>query len=205
VKKVKTMWKRPLSGLLKRTLFVFVSSVLFSSLIFAADRYSYGDDDENGKSSYSYRRSKSSGGSKFGFGIASNSHLLRTSDTALSGLFLFGGKSAVQVFLVMQNSDPSEYGFAGAFKYTLIGKQKLGFHLGGAVGFGSYSTGGGKNRKDNSFVRFGFLAGLHFTVANRVIIAADSGLTIANDGDDDSQVYIGGHSDLWGVSLIYIF
>ncbi len=137
-------------------------------------------------------------------GLASNSQLLYTSQTALTGLFSVGEKSSAQAFLIVSGSDPMTYGIGGLYKYTVSGTKRLGFHVGGGLGLGDYA-------EDRSFFRISGVAGFHFRVRKRILFHVDGGLTLSRDdalvdgGDDSNQTTITGQSSIFGLSIMYMF
>lgn len=141
---------------------------------------------------------RSGGKSKMAFGFAHNAALLGLSgDTAFTGTFGLSKKAMVQAYFITMSSDPMTYSIGGAYKYTLKGNNEKGLHVGGGLGLGTLGT-------DQSFSNFGGLVGFHFTVAKKVRVHLDGGITIKNPpGGGDSQFVIGGHSALFGLSLLY--
>jgi hypothetical protein len=76
-----------------------------------------------------------------------------------------------------------------------VGDIDEGFHVGGGVSFGTYV-------KDKNFFHVLGMGGFHFTVAHKIQIHADAGLTLAS-ADSKTQLWIGGHSAILGLSLVY--
>jgi hypothetical protein len=137
-----------------------------------------------------------------GIGVATNSHLLKTGDTALSGTVNVSGSSFMQWFFTVPQSDPMVYSLGIAMKFTVSGTGANGLHAGGGLGIGEYA-------EDLSFLRLGGILGFHFTVVRNVFISLDAGLTIAKDelpvkDDEKSQISIGGQSGLLGLSAVYL-
>ena len=104
---------------------------------------------------------------------------------------------------MLASSDPNTYGIAGSFKYTLTGSKYTGFHVGAGLGTGNHA-------EDKAFMRIAGIAGFHFKVAKRVLIHVDGGLTIINDDntnndEKNSQTVVAGHSENFGLSMMYIF
>ena len=150
------------------------------------------------------RKKWSSRDSSTAVGIASNSQLLYHTETSITALFDIGKKAGIQAFLVVPSSDPMTYGLGAQYKYTISGGKSLGFHVGGGLGIGDFA-------KDRSFLRIMGVAGLHFKIRKRILIHADTGLTLTRDddptgGDEDSnQTTITGNSILYGLSIMYMF
>jgi hypothetical protein len=128
-------------------------------------------------------------------GVGSSYHALLSNETSITGLFTVGSLGAIQAHLLVAGTDPAIFGVAGNYKHTISGDLNDGFHVGGGVGFGSYT-------QNQNFFALNGIAGFHFGVAKRVLVHVDAGLTLANS-NSRSQLKIGGHSSLFGISLLY--
>jgi hypothetical protein len=129
------------------------------------------------------------------FGLASDYHVVRTEETALTGIFFVGASGMVQPYFVVVSSDPTLFGMGGSYKHTVSGDSSDGLHVGGGMGFGTFA-------KDKNFVHFNGIAGFHFSIAKHILIHIDGGLTVGT-ADSKNQLYIGGHSSIFGLSALY--
>lgn len=155
------------------------------------------------QTSYASESSYSGGGSNWAFGFASAYNVLRTNNTAFTGMYSWNDKMAVQGYFINYKDSTNEgNGFGGIFKYTFSGNQQVGVHAGGGLSFGKYTS-------NFNFMHIIGDFGFHFTVHRSVMIHVDGGLTILNDdtagGSKDSGTYISGGSSLFGISMMYVF
>jgi hypothetical protein len=135
------------------------------------------------------------GRSNIAVGVGSSYHALLNNETSVTGLFNVSDMGAIQAHLLLAGSDPSIFSFAGHYKHTISGDLTDGFHVGGGVGFGTYA-------QNQNFFAINGIAGFHFGVAKRVLVHVDGGLSLVNS-NSRTQIMIGGHSPMWGVSLLY--
>ena len=171
-----------------------VSILTFTLLLISTKSFAASYDDDDYSSSSSRR-------TKYALGLASNEKLLITNGTALSALFTINRKSAIQAYFAYLSQDDSLYSIGASYKYTISGSSDNGFHIGGGLAIGNY-------QKDLSFTRISLMAGIHFKIKKKISMHLDSGLTLTNDNktnpnDDGSDMSIGGHSDLFGISFLY--
>lgn len=137
--------------------------------------------------------------STMSLGVISSSHALRQSETGITGLYALNDLDMIQGAFALTSSDPANYSLSGSFKHSVIGDVAEGFHIGGGLGFGKYVN---SANADKTFVHVNGIVGFHFELAKRVLAHVDAGLTVANS-DSKTQILIGGHSSLFGLSLLY--
>jgi hypothetical protein len=133
-------------------------------------------------------------------GLASDYHAVRTTDTALTGLFLVSDDGLIQGYFVYENSEVNNtgttYGFALNYKHLIAGTGENGFHVGAGIGVGSFP-------RDKSFMHINGLVGFRYSPASQVYLHVDGGISVGS-ADSKTEVMIGGNSALFGITLAYL-
>lgn len=139
----------------------------------------------------------SSGPSSTWFGVSSDS-TAAVIGPGLSALFVFNDKLALQTYLALGGTSPFLFGAGGQLKFNVAGTQQKGFHLGGGFGIGSISAAlGGTTVVANIYLG----VGLHFTVADNVMVIADGSAAVRVGGG--TTFTVGTNGTLLGLSLLY--
>jgi hypothetical protein len=147
----------------------------------------------------------SSNDMKFGVGLTAYGG--SSTSGGLSGLIEIDDKMAVQPFLGLGYGAVTgfSFGLGGMFKYTLVGGRDAGLHVGGGLSLGAGGAAGAMQFLMNLYVPN---AGIHFTVADRVRLSLDGGITVsinAGGGTAGAGVGLGPLSSLLGASVHYMF
>lgn len=136
-----------------------------------------------------------SGNRQVALGLVSSSHFLRNVETGFTGIYYLNDVGMIQGYLLLASTDPSIYGVGASYKHTVMGDMSEGFHVGGGLGFGSYT-------RDKTFTHINFVAGFHFPLATHLTVHIDTGLSM-QIADSKTQMIISGGSAVYGLSLLY--
>ncbi|MDN5850548.1 MAG: hypothetical protein L0H63_13080 [Nitrococcus sp.] len=132
---------------------------------------------------------------RMGLGYFDSDNLTRRGDN-LSALYSVNKDWAQAFFGVYNTNDGLSFSIGGAYKFTVLGDQKSGLHIGPGLAMGTVND-------KFLFSAFG-LAGFHYTVFDRVMLSVDGGpiLTLVDDEVDFSLEPAG---NLLGLSIHYLF
>ena len=93
-----------------------------------------------------------------------------------------------------------QFGVGGAYKFTVAGDRRTGFHVGPGLSLGTRDVGG---REKFAFSVNG-QAGGHFTVADHLLLTVDAGPALyVVDGDVD--FFLRPRGAILGVGIYYLF
>lgn len=193
---------------MKRSLFV-LGGLLVTQLAFGAPGRSTA-------SSSAVARAESGGGgghaTRLGVGFSTWGGGAMGGAPALSALILLGnGKMSIQPLFSIQSSDPFDFAMGGAFRYTVHGGEWAGFHIGGAMTFGTANQAvtttvlgvPTTTVKDEFFLNIAPLAGFHFGVLNNIHLSFDGGLNF--HVTPNFQMQATPYSAQLGANLHYMF
>jgi hypothetical protein len=132
-------------------------------------------------------------------GVADTANFMGTQSA--SALFS-NNNDWIQAMLNIQGVSGSfRFSVGGAYKFTVAGNNRAGFHIGPGLALGTASDGAGGS--NFGFAVVGMFGG-HYTLFERLLLAVDAGpiLTI-NDGNVDFGIAPMGN--LLGLSVHYLF
>jgi hypothetical protein len=113
---------------------------------------------------------------------------------------LLSDKSAIQAYVGIPTIKPFFVVGGGInYKYSLVGDSSRGFHIGMGIGLGAMNVAAART----FFINIQPLMGLHFHVADHVLLNFDTGLTfqIQTEGTSNLDLILGGNSILMGCSI----
>lgn len=126
-------------------------------------------------------------------GVADTYYL--TYGQSASALFSVGRNWIQALFGINQSRSAFSFGVGGAYKFTIAGDRRTGFHVGPGFTVGTV-------HKDFAFTIHGMFGG-HFTIFERLILSVDAGpIFEVIDGDADFRLRPMGNA--LGLSLHYI-
>jgi hypothetical protein len=136
-----------------------------------------------------------SGNSSFWFGLSTDTvPTLGNGVGSLTAMLSLSEKLALQMYFSMPSTSPFIFGVGAALKATVVGNSAKGFHVGGGFGLGNPASTFG--------ARIYGLLGIHYTVVDGVMLAAD-GSAMVNIAGGGTQFGIGPNSALLGASLLF--
>ncbi len=134
-------------------------------------------------------------------GIASDTTFCGSSTPCITAS-LVSDKSAIQGYVGIPTIKGAFLVGGGLnYKYSLVGDSSRGFHIGMGLGLGAMNGTAPAGR--TFFINIEPLMGLHFHVADSVLLNFDTGLTfqIQTEGTSNLDLILGGNSILLGCSI----
>lgn len=143
--------------------------------------------------------SSNSGGFHLGFSSDTTIVAGAASVPAISALFGLSDKLALQTYLGLSSTTPFAFGGGAMIKYTVVGDNSKGLHMGGGLGLGVTSA------AELFYIGFGGNVGFHFSIVESVMIAVDGGVAVrvVTQGGGTSVQVGGNGSHLLGMSLLF--
>ncbi len=119
---------------------------------------------------------------------------------SVSALFS-SGRDWIQAFLTVPSTRGGfQFGAGGAYKFTIAGNQRAGFHVGPALVLGTVSVLG----QSKFAFSLGGAVGAHYTLVERLILSVDGGPMISVV-DGDVNFRLSPFGEFLGLSLHYLF
>jgi hypothetical protein len=120
---------------------------------------------------------------------------------AVSSLFTLGDIAALQFYVGIPTINPFNVGGGVNFKYSVVGDNSKGFHIGGGIAVGA--AGGSLAR--TVFINVVPNFGLHFEIVERVLVSFDTSLAfnIRTASASNLELTLGGNSNLLGASILF--
>jgi hypothetical protein len=140
-----------------------------------------------------------SGRTRFAAGLASdNVYISENSRAGFTALLIFSNRTALQMYFGIHTITPAlEIGGGANFKYTMVGDSIKGLHIGIGASLGSLQTA-------TFFVNIAPLLGLHFPIADRVLINLDGSLAFKiQTAGSNLNLSLGGNSAVLGASILF--
>lgn len=132
---------------------------------------------------------------RLGVGFSNTDNV--TSGQSLSALYTMN-RGRIQAFFGIYNTnDHFDFAIGGAYKFTIIGDQSAGLHIGPGIAIGSA-------RDDFLFTVYGVI-GFHYMIVDHLMLSMDGGPILkVVDGEVDFSVEPMGDQML-GLSIHYFF
>lgn len=141
------------------------------------------------------------GGNTFFMGLASDGiYSVSSAVPALTALLNLGDRTALQLYFGMSTIDPVNLGGGANFKYSVVGNNSKGFHVGGGVGLGVT----GAALTQTFYINIAPGLGGHYEVVDGVILAVDASFAVKiTTSPSNADMAIGGNSGLLGASIVF--
>ena len=138
--------------------------------------------------------SSSASDTKMAFGVMDASNI--SVGESLSGLFSVGQNWVQAMMGIYQTKGSFDFAVGGIFKFTVVGSNRNGFHVGPGLNLGSIND-------EFAWAFFG-AAGGHFTIVDHMIFSVDAGPMLTHT-KNNTNFRIRALGQLLGASVHFLF